>query len=86
MMEDTMTRWEYSTFAIHYQKKLKNWAVEYTHKPPLVGLQAILEAYGSEGWELVSLAPECSQVYPGFGQWHMEPETWRATFKRPAQE
>ena len=79
-----MTRWEYSTFTIHYQKKLKNWAVEYTNKPPLVGLQAILEVHGSEGWELVSLLPERSLAYPGFGQWHIEPEAFRATFKRPA--
>ena len=81
-----MTRWEYSTFSIHYQKKLKNWEVEYTNKPPLVGLQAILEVYGAEGWELVSLLPERSQAYAGFGAWHIEPEILRATFKRPAQE
>jgi hypothetical protein len=47
MREGTMARWKYCTFAIHYEKKLKNWAVEYANKPPLVGLQAILEAYGS---------------------------------------
>jgi len=52
----------------HFQKKLKNWAVEYTNKPPLVGLQAILEAYGSEGWELVSLLPERSRHMLGLGR------------------
>ena len=79
-------KWEYLTFTINYHKKLKNWVVEYTNKPPLVGLPAILEVYGSEGWELVSLLPERSEAYPGFGQWTIEPATYRATFKRPAQE
>jgi Domain of unknown function (DUF4177) len=83
-MEGAMVQWEYSTFTIRYQKKLKNWAAEHTNKPPLVGLQAILEAYGSEGWELVSLLPERSQAYPGLGTYHIEPEAFRATFKRPA--
>jgi len=49
-----MARWKYCTFAIHYEKKLKNWAVEYANKPPLVGLQAILEAYGSGNWSTCS--------------------------------
>ena len=81
-----MARWEYLTFTINYHKKLKNWAVEYANKPPQAGLPAILEAYGSEGWELVSLLPDCSQAFPGFGQWNIVPVAYRATFKRSVQD
>ena len=45
-----MTEWEYRKFKIKYDKKQhKNWVVERAEKPTLVGLQAILEAHGSQG-------------------------------------
>ena len=81
-----MGKWEYLTFSISYDKKHKNWVVQYADKPPLVGLQAILEAYGSHGWELVNLGPEHLQASPGFGKWYVEPEVYRATFKRPVED
>ena len=82
-----MGQWEHFTIRIKYDKKKhKNWVVEYADKPPLVGLSAILEAYGSHGWELVSLNPERFQAFPGFGIWHIEPRAYRATFKRPVEE
>ena len=81
-----MARWEYRTVWISYDKKQhKNWVVEYAEKPPLVGLNAILEEYGSRGWELVCLNPERFSAFPGFGTWHIEPQAYRATFKRPVE-
>jgi hypothetical protein len=81
-----MTKWEHRTITIKYDRKRhKNWVMERGEKAPLVGLQAILEAYGSEGWELVSLNPEHYDVSPGFGTWHMDPVVHRATFKRLGQ-
>jgi len=50
-----MEKWEYCTIRIGYDKKKhKNWVVD-AEKAPLVGLSAILETYGSRGWELVTL-------------------------------
>ena len=77
-----MNKWEHPTFTASYDKKRKDWVIEYDDHPALVGLQAILEAYGAEGWELVNMAPDHSQAYPGWGAWHIEPDTYRATFKR----
>jgi hypothetical protein len=82
-----MTKWQYVTFSIHYDRKVhKNWVIEYADKPPLVGLRAILAAYGAEGWELVGLNPDGYQAFPGFGKWDLEPRIYRATFKRPVQD
>ena len=81
-----MSTWEYLTVSINYDKKQKNWIVEYAEKPPLVGIQAILRMYGSQGWELVNLQAEHFQVFPGFGKWYLEPEVYRATFKRPVED
>ena len=80
-----MTRWEYLTFGIEYDRRQhKTWVVEQPDGEPLVGLNAILDAYGSSGWELVSLEAERHQVYVGFGKYSLEPASYRATFKRPA--
>ncbi len=82
-----MTKWEYRTIRINYDKKKhKNWVVEYAEGPPLVGLQAILEAHGTDSWELVSLEPEHFEVFPGFGKWYMQPAVYRATFKRRVED
>jgi hypothetical protein len=79
-----MTKWEYLSFTIRYDRKLKNWTILRADQTPIVGLQAILNVYGAEGWELVHLLPEQSEAYPGFGKWTIDAEAYRATFKRPA--
>jgi hypothetical protein len=81
-----MVKWQYLTFEIHYdRKKHKNWVLQLAERPPLVGVKAILEAYGTDGWELVSLEPDGYRAIPGFGQWDIEPRIYRATFKRPVE-
>jgi hypothetical protein len=81
-----MTKWAYLTVRIRYDgKKHKNWILEYPDRPPLVGMQGILEAHGADGWELVSLAPEDQKAYAAFGGWCVEPTTYRATFKRSSE-
>jgi hypothetical protein len=80
-----MGKWKHLTIAIHYDRKThKDWVLQYADGTILVGLQAILEAYGSDGWELVGLNPDGYQAYPGFGRWDLEPRIYRATFKQPA--
>ena len=82
-----MNKWEYVTLYITYDKKKhKNWVVSYNSGKILVGLSAILETYGTQGWELVSLMPDALEAYPGFGQWIIAPQAYRATFKRPMAE
>lgn len=79
-----MPKWQYLTVGIRYDRKThKDWVVEYAGQPPLVGMSAILDAYGAEGWELVALSPDRLQAYPAFGHWDLEPQTYRATLKRP---
>ena len=81
-----MNRWAYQTFEIHYDpKKHKDWVLRFADRSPLVGLKAILGAYGADGWELVGLEPDGYRVLPAFGRWDLEPRIYRATFKRPAE-
>ena len=82
-----MGKWEHLTVGIRYgNKKHKNWVIKHAGEPPLVGLQAILETYGSRGWELVGLNLERFQAVAGFGTWHIEPQVYRAAFKRPVED
>jgi hypothetical protein len=75
--------WEYRTISITYdRRKQKDWVAEYAVRPPPVGFKAILEAYGSRGWELMSLNLKRLQAVAGFGEWHIEPRACRATFRR----
>jgi hypothetical protein len=81
-----MAHWQYLTVEIHYDRKEhKNWVLQFTDAPPLVGIPAILDAYGSKGWELVGLEPDGYRAIPGFGGWDLEPRIYRATFKRQAE-
>lgn len=81
-----MVKWQYLTFEIHYDRRAhKDWVVKFADRPPLVGLKAILEAYGANGWELVGLEPDGFRALPGLGEWDIEPRIYRATFKRPAE-
>ena len=82
----TTARWEYRTITITYDnRKQKDWVVRSREGAALVGFQAILEAYGSRGWELMSLNLERSRAVAGFGEWRIEPRCYRATFGRPAK-
>jgi hypothetical protein len=78
-----MAEWEYRTLEIWYDKKQhKNWVFERAEKGAIVGLQAILEAHGSQNWELVNLCAEHYEISVGFGKYYMDPTMYRATFKR----
>jgi len=77
-----MAKWQYLTIVIEFDKKQLNWVIGQAGQPSLVGLQAILESYGAQGWEMVSLQQEVSRVVAGWGGWWIEPNAYRATFKR----
>jgi hypothetical protein len=79
-------KWEFLTINITYDGgKRKDWVVEYREQAPLVGFQAILNAHSSRGWELIALNLERSRAMVGFGQYHIEPQSYRATFRRPVE-
>ena len=81
-----MEEWEYCTINARYDKRYKNWVAENAENAPLVGLPAILNEYGSRGWELVDLTAGYLQAVAGFGKWHIEPASYRATFKRRGED
>jgi hypothetical protein len=82
-----MSGWEYRTTRVRYDhKQHKDWVLTYTDGPSLVGLPAILEAFGSRSWELVSLQPDGFEAYPEFGKWSLEPVAYRIIFKRRLPE
>jgi hypothetical protein len=72
---------QYRTVAIEYQRKrINNWVL--VGEPGVVGMQAVLDRLGSEGWELVSMYPESMEANPGFGRWYIETTVYRAIFRR----
>jgi hypothetical protein len=81
-----MARWEYHTLSVAYDRKEhKDWVVRRRRGEVLVGLAAILESYGSDGWELVSLQPDRFVADVGFARYHIDPVAYRATFKRASE-
>lgn len=80
-----MAKWRYLTLVAEYDAKQRNWLINQAGQQPLVGLPAILESYGAQGWELVSLQEEVSRVSPAWGGWWVEANSYRVTFKRPAE-
>jgi hypothetical protein len=81
-----MSRWEYITVIIEYDKKQKAWVGWSADGTRMAGLQEILNDYGTHGWELLSVQAEGFQAYPGLGKWNAEPSYYRATFKRQLEE
>ena len=81
-----MQQWQYRTVIMVYERKEKVWVLHYEDGSRLAGLQAALDNYGENGWELVSLMPEESHIVAGFGRWYRNVAIYRATFKRPVEE
>jgi hypothetical protein len=81
-----MSEWEYITIVIEYDKKKKAWVAWSPEETQIAGVQAILNEYGRNGWELLNIQAEGFQAYPGFGKWHAEPSYFRATFKKKKAE
>jgi hypothetical protein len=78
--------WEFLTINITYDgRRRKDWVVEYREQAPLIGFQTILDAYSSRGWELMALNPERLRAVVAFRGYHIEPQSYRATFKRPVE-
>lgn len=76
-----MVKYKYRTIAIEYRKKrVNNWVA--AGEPDLVGMQVILDRFGSDGWELVNLYPEQMEAGPGFGRWYIDTTVYRATFRQ----
>ena len=81
-----MSKWVYRTVSVIYDKKRKNWVTESAEMDTVLGLQAILDEYGSLGWELVDLSIDRLRTYVQLGGYAVEPEAYRATFKRMVED
>ncbi|MDY0019450.1 MAG: hypothetical protein RBT47_05550 [Anaerolineae bacterium] len=80
-----MTIWEYCTISFSYDKKRKTWIANDTKEAP-TGIQAALDVYGAQGWELVNLTPEHFYALPDWTKWNIVPARYRATFKKNQEE
>jgi hypothetical protein len=79
-----MSRWDYSVIAIAWERRLRDYAARAADGSRLEGLDAIVNAHGADGWELVALLPDDHPRHSAHAAaWH-----WRAIYKRrrPATE
>ena len=80
-----MTAWEHRTVVVGRGRNADSapgdWQVDFGDGEVLVGLQTVLDYYGSRGWELVTLLPQTWAATSGqFGPWDIT--QYRAVFKR----
>ena len=89
-----MQRWEYLSVHIGYRTlvtpdpgramTVEGWGSEETG--PIGDIDAVLDHYGGDGWELVTLIPQAWENF-STGLSHATPRSavseYRATFKRP---
>ena len=78
-----MQRWEYRTVRVEYDYSadVGGW-VESGGDRQVVGWDAILNAYGVDGWELVGFSPQLSTVRRETNPQHVS-DQFRLVFKRP---
>ncbi len=76
-----MEQWEYVAVAIAWERRAREYVARGIDDERRVGLTDILNDYGAEGWELVTLMAEdlhhAHHPPSRSGGWH-----WRAVFKR----
>lgn len=78
-----MDNWQHRT--VYISQVGGEWQVDYGGGDVLVGLDRILDEYGSKGWELVALFPQSWRTEAGhFGPY--EVSAYRAVFKRRAAQ
>ncbi len=89
-----MDKWEYHTTYIEWKanelrdsrgKKYSAWVVEFTDGSHIEGMDNILNYFGGNGWELVSVVTEHSVGTTAY-QGGADTTAYREMFKRRAQE
>ena len=63
--------WDYRTVFVVWDEAATDWRADWNDGSSTVGLEAVLDNEGSEGWELDSIAHE--RVRPHRRCWHDEP-------------
>ncbi len=86
-----MKKWEYLTSYFFWHewrdggRKRKDWVIEQEDGTHLVGMDNILNHFGSQGWELVNLVQETARGK--ITHWaSAEVKGFRAIFKRCLEE
>ena len=80
-----MTKWEYLCPWIEIQqidRKHHDWTLRFSDGTQLIGLDEILNDFGSQGWELVSVLPTKLEG----NHYHYEPKAFHVMFKRRYQK
>ncbi|NLS78985.1 MAG: DUF4177 domain-containing protein [Chloroflexi bacterium] len=78
-----MVKWEYKTVYIDFPKQQEIRPGQRREaEQAYSSAQAILNGYGEQGWELVSLRPEQLAAFTGSVRWEFQPQTYLAVFKR----
>lgn len=71
-----MQRWAYASIRMKFSFEHGDWVASYNDGTAVVGIESLLNAYGAQGWELVSLTME--KIFNN--------EEYRATFKYPQNQ
>lgn len=79
-----MTKWEYLTVHLDFASQQEIKAGQRGDTRTYSSAQGVLNTYGEEGWELVSLRPELMDAFTGSVKWEFQPQTYLAVFKRPS--
>lgn len=70
--------WDYRTIYVVWDGSTQDWRADWTEGPSTVGLEAVLDGEGAEGWELVGMVHERFDVAAG----QQTTQQLRLVFKR----
>ena len=76
-----MQKWEHRVILVRWEPSHKTWVATFSDGVQIVGFEQVLDHFGSEGWELVSVVGTtwAARAAVGAGVFR----TYRAIFKRP---
>lgn len=75
--------WDYRTVFVVWDEATTDWRADWNDGSSTVGLEAVLDNEGSEGWELDSIAHEKYDLIVGAGTTSQEARRLRLIFRMP---
>jgi plastocyanin len=75
--------WDYRTLFVVWDADAFDWRADWNDGPSTLGLETILDAEGSAGWELDSIVTEQSDVVVGSEATSHEARRLRLIFRKP---
>jgi plastocyanin len=80
---DETTAWDYRTIFVVWDETAQDWRADWNDGPSTVGLEAVLDAEGAVGWDLVEVTHERFDDVIAGGTASQEARRLRLIFKRP---